>query len=754
MVRLSRLVTITAVVASATACGAGDDNQAQCLDCFDAGPDAEPPGPDAQPSCPDVEAVWAGAYDLSGTYELSAPLNADRGLGDLVADLLVEDAVDLLGVPAFLADDAKALLEDQIGQTIRTRINNSASDQWLRNDSFIADLIAVTADVQFFSQLTLETSELGVAGLEELEYFRVEYQGISHDIDANTVAGGFQYVPVLADWIGTAEGPVLNIEDHEFGVRYGEFVSTIVSEVIGTSALDAFEGRVTAAVDCQGIVDAITSNGELGISVSGYSYSISADPLRSACDAIVASAVGGVVGIFDIDSGIVVGGEVLAVDETCDGVADALETANGTFSGHFDVVGPVALAPSIGVEFRGTRGTRVAYADMRNALGSLDSFPVRGRIVWEHGVVDKSSATPYREVLQDEIRSASLTLTLEANDQSYELGAVQADGEGYIDTSISIAGLGVAAGQHLVEVHYQDNKVGSFDARLLPESFAAPVVRSDIDKTYLESNFQSVLGLMNLLSSDARERNSLPAMATVYQQLTSTSPLTFLSGSPRFFSRIMESKMMLDAFHQDGMTLKPFKDIIMSNLLDFSPSQIEPELEEQIGYKLHALLRWRLEVPGDTSEILLGDDSEADHLIYSLYANLLSGALSEAAIEAELLSLGVASEWQSKIAPLLGLVTAHNTTGRVLAIYIRQTGSPSSAYLVDDYRIALTRYHDGTWPIALDLYQQGWFDQAQVNAVRASLSDIGVDEADLIAAAQAGLADGFLEQLTINAFHP
>ena len=344
--------------------------------------------PDAAIAVPCAEkkasSDWAGSYELSGSYNLSGPLSADRGLADIVSDALVQDIFDLLvpsATPSSIKDEARAMLENLVGQPVRDYINGSAPDSWLRSDPFMVALMELTAEVEFRSSLDLERPADGiVAGVEELKSFRVERGGIGYEIDANIVAGGQDFVPVLADWKAAASGSVLDVEDHEFSVRYGTLLNAMASEALGQDAMSAFTDRVTAAINCSAIVDTIAPSGELSVTVPvpllpDPSFSVSAQPIEDACDVIVAAALDGAIGFFDIDSGITMGGQVSAFDKTCDGVADILES-HPSFAGSFDIVGLQAIALQIAVDFKGTRGEQRAYADMRNALGTAHAVPV------------------------------------------------------------------------------------------------------------------------------------------------------------------------------------------------------------------------------------------------------------------------------------------------------------------------------------------------------------------------------------------
>ena len=53
-------------------------------------------------------------------------------------------------------------------------------------------------------------------------------------------------------------------------------------------------------------------------------------------------------------------------------------------------------------------------------------------------------------------------------------------------------------------------------------------------------------------------------------------------------------------------------------------------VKDQLGYKLPALLRARTSASeSDARETLFGDDAEADAFVYSLYADLLAGKVTE-----------------------------------------------------------------------------------------------------------------------------
>lgn len=96
-----------------------------------------------------------------------------------------------------------------------------------------------------------------------------------------------------------------------------------------------------------------------------------------------------------------------------------------------------------------------------------------------------------------------------------------------------------------------------------------------------------------------------------------------LSGSPRQLRSRIETKLRMDGVVWDELTLKP--NLSNAVFLRFRA------LRDQLGYKLPELLAARAReearhvVPEPIREVLVGDDSESDAFVYSLYADLCEG---------------------------------------------------------------------------------------------------------------------------------
>jgi hypothetical protein len=150
------------------------------------------------------------------------------------------------------------------------------------------------------------------------------------------------------------------------------------------------------------------------------------------------------------------------------------------------------------------------------------------------------------------------------------------------------------------------------------------VYRWDLDKTYLHTEIDSVRGLVRAALEHADEKKTVPGAAALLQAIVAHDPaarICVLSGSPTQMRAVLEAKLALDGVRVDRLFLK-------DNLGNLRRGRLRA-VRGQIGYKLPLLLEERLETP-EHNEMLFGDDSETDALIYTAYAELLAGKLDEA----------------------------------------------------------------------------------------------------------------------------
>jgi hypothetical protein len=154
------------------------------------------------------------------------------------------------------------------------------------------------------------------------------------------------------------------------------------------------------------------------------------------------------------------------------------------------------------------------------------------------------------------------------------------------------------------------------------------IARWDLDKTYLRTDFDTARDLIKTAIERPDQKRAVPGAAALMRELGRAGiEIHILSGSPEQLRSRLEEKLRLDGARWASLTLKPN----LQNLLRLRFRA----LRGQLGYKLPALLRRRCELRSQRDangelvhEVLLGDDAEADAFVYSLFADIVSGAVS------------------------------------------------------------------------------------------------------------------------------
>jgi len=187
--------------------------------------------------------------------------------------------------------------------------------------------------------------------------------------------------------------------------------------------------------------------------------------------------------------------------------------------------------------------------------------------------------------------------------------------------------------------------------RALPPDDDGPCYTFDIDKTYLDTDFSSLGAALKIpleLAIDKRPYPGVPILIRALQRGTERigrdRPVFFLSASPKQLRGTLERRLVLDEIGLDGLTLKDWAVVLRRR----GPRG----LRDQLGYKLCALMQARKELPKRTYDILFGDDSEADPLIYSFYARVVSGECRSGALAEALRKQGVARADARELADL------------------------------------------------------------------------------------------------------
>jgi hypothetical protein len=207
------------------------------------------------------------------------------------------------------------------------------------------------------------------------------------------------------------------------------------------------------------------------------------------------------------------------------------------------------------------------------------------------------------------------------------------------------------------------------------------ITRWDLDKTYLYTEFDTVRDLVRTALEKPEQKRDVPGAARLLRELAADQVrVHIVSGSPRQLGGRLARKLTLDGVRFDRLTLKPN----LSNLLRLRFRA----LYDQLGYKLPELLAARLEdqeFAPLAREILVGDDAEADALVYSLYADLCAGHVDAQQLSRILSATRVYKDRRRECLGLLPRLMRRSVVSRILIHLDRQ--SPPSKFWVYGKRV-------------------------------------------------------------------
>ncbi|MEY4949728.1 MAG: hypothetical protein RL698_1939 [Pseudomonadota bacterium] len=249
----------------------------------------------------------------------------------------------------------------------------------------------------------------------------------------------------------------------------------------------------------------------------------------------------------------------------------------------------------------------------------------------------------------------------------------------------------------------------------------AVVFRWDLDKTYLRTEFESFRRLVLIPFESATDKVNLPAVPQLMGALRRAALargerpwVFFLSASPPQIGAEIRKKLALDGIEYDGIV---FKDQLRNLLRGRFRT-----MREQVGYKLGELLHARRQGPA-AREVLFGDDWESDPIIYSLYADVLAGALGGDRLAALLATLAVDRESIDRIAADAEVLTAAGPSPDVQRIFINlERRTPPGRFRVFGRRLVPAFNYFQT---ALSLYEVGLLDAVGLGEVARALHERG-----------------------------
>lgn len=235
----------------------------------------------------------------------------------------------------------------------------------------------------------------------------------------------------------------------------------------------------------------------------------------------------------------------------------------------------------------------------------------------------------------------------------------------------------------------------------------------DIDKTYLDTTIDSIGGLFSAAVASAFSKRNIPGTNTLLQVFTkrwlerngqTRFPVFFITASPPQMEERIHEKFVLDG-------LAPLGCFYKDNLKNLSPKRWW-RLTKQVGYKLQALLQLRTKLHPEVRQVLWGDDSESDAVIYNLYSDICSRRIGTQDLRSVLKSFSVTGEQVDRILMLQSQIPE---TDPVEKIYINLAVDTDPDYYLKFGRRTLPTSQ--TFQVALDLYQDGLLALDDVYAV-------------------------------------
>lgn len=235
------------------------------------------------------------------------------------------------------------------------------------------------------------------------------------------------------------------------------------------------------------------------------------------------------------------------------------------------------------------------------------------------------------------------------------------------------------------------------DERELSEDYSDELYLCDIDNTYLITKYKSLRDFIRLALEPAQDKKPVPGAPALMQGIrhgaegaegvepTMTAlerrALYFVSASPESMRKVLERRLFLDEVEFDGAS---FRDLWAGKTPHLR------HIRDIYGYKVAALLTYRLRHPKMAKEILFGDDLEFDAEVYVLYSRICEGRIRGDALDGVLEERGLLQKDRRYIVKIADELPEHDAVQRIFIRKVRKKTAEeqeSSPFDSDDSRI-------------------------------------------------------------------
>lgn len=234
----------------------------------------------------------------------------------------------------------------------------------------------------------------------------------------------------------------------------------------------------------------------------------------------------------------------------------------------------------------------------------------------------------------------------------------------------------------------------------------------DVDKTYLDTKFETLKGLWKTATEKANNKVNIPGTGELTRCLNEhfkdDFAIFFVTASPPQIEHKIYQKLKFDGVEPYGIFCK-------DNFQNLSPRKLW-RITKHVGYKLQALLQLRLLLADDVRIVMFGDDGESDAVIYSLLSDICSRRIDSGSIRQ---ILNFYKVMDSQVDIILDLQSRIPNNDPVDKVYINLADDTDADYYLKYGFRTLPTY--SSFQTAVDLFQDKKLDLEHVTRVASRL---------------------------------
>jgi len=307
---------------------------------------------------PDALTVdFAGTYSVSGTWDLSGPFGNGQTFGDHVGELMVHRIVTTLGVPALAEEDVKDAVRELAHQAIKDVVDANVPAN-LAPGGEVYDILAMTLASVKAEESILVTGtrpSINMSAKETVTKLLVPSAAGEIEIPLQDLKiDATDIVRIESEFTAKiTSATTIEFEQHVMDMRIGQLLIWIIENLTNVNVQDQTDALL-ATVDCAQFTSAVTGgSASVRVTVGNEDFDLDDSVITNQCNELKTKLAARILGIFDPDTKISIGGSVNAVDSDGDKAIDTLSSA-AQYGGEFQVVG-AAFNPAVSVSFSASR---------------------------------------------------------------------------------------------------------------------------------------------------------------------------------------------------------------------------------------------------------------------------------------------------------------------------------------------------------------------------------------------------------------